>query len=146
MGANNARPAIRPARSGSCHGNKYGICERFFYMYLYFSDFFFFNVPITRFQMHHLTQFLKPARGSPNEGPSVSANRAAALAALSVCLQAIRRCVSAPLNSSHGKPIKAGVREENPIKWRACSPKSERSPPDSPNSLSAIEAVYRPSI
>lgn len=69
-----------------------------------------------------------PSRGSQREGLSVTANRAASLAALSLCLQAISRCVSAPLNSSRGKSIKAGVREENPIKRRAWFPQHERSP------------------
>lgn len=71
---------------------------------------------------------ITPSRGSQREGPSVTANRAASLAALSLCLQAISRCVSAPLNCSRGKSIKAGVREENPIKRCAWFPQHERSP------------------
>lgn len=71
---------------------------------------------------------ITPSRGSQRQGPSVTANRAASLAALSPCLRAISRCVSAPLNSSRGKSIKAGVREENPIKPCAWFPQHERSP------------------
>lgn len=94
-------------------------------MYLYFSDFL--NVPITRLQLHHLTQLQHP-RGGPSAKAPRWRQTAASLAALSLCLQAISRCVSAPLNSSRGKSIKAGVRGENPIKRCAWFPQHERSP------------------
>lgn len=123
-------PEKRPPWSGCCHGNKHCICSGF-HMHLYFFVKLVLFLKCTYYASPNASfnTIITPSRGSLHEGPSVTANRAATLAALSLCLQAIWRCVSAPLNTSRGKSIKPGVREENPIKRCAWSPQPECSPP-----------------